>query len=180
MKIFITGKPGCGKSTLVKDIIEEMGEVPLSGIVTPEIRNGGRRGLEIIDMVSGEKRTLASVETKEGPRVGRYGVNVRGIDEVGDVFYNSFPGAEVDFIDEVGSMEFKSEKFKAMLEEVLNSDKTVVATLHRNLVKEFIDRGKVFELTRENFASTKKAVLEEVKRGGYALRGPLNKGRKLV
>ncbi len=76
MNILLTGDPGSGKSTLVQELIREMRGFRLAGIITPEIREGRKRsGFKIIDLVSGEEETLASVRFQEGPRVGRYGTN---------------------------------------------------------------------------------------------------------
>ena len=163
MKIFVTGKPGCGKSTLIREIMEEFSGKAVAGVITPEIRDGGRTGFEIMDIASGKKRVLASVDIKRGPRVSKYGVNVKGIDEVVEEFYKGFYGAEIVFIDEIGSMEFFSARFKSMIEEVCGSDKTVVATLHRNLARKFAGRGgRLYELKREDFNEIKRAILGDL------------------
>jgi nucleoside-triphosphatase THEP1 len=43
MNIFITGNPGCGKSTLIQKVLEELSDNKVSDIVTPEIRVNGAR-----------------------------------------------------------------------------------------------------------------------------------------
>jgi len=48
--IFITGLPGCGKTSLLKEILEEL-KIPARGFFTQEIRKGGERiGFEIITL----------------------------------------------------------------------------------------------------------------------------------
>lgn len=55
MNIFITGNPGCGKSTLIKKLLEGIAGKKVSGMITPEIRvDGVREGFKIIDLASGK------------------------------------------------------------------------------------------------------------------------------
>lgn len=162
MNIFVSGKPGCGKSTLIKEIIEEFKNKKIAGIITPELRDGYgyRKGFEVIDLASGAVETMASVGITNGPRISRYGVNIGGIDKIVELFLRSFEAAEFVFIDEIGKMEFFSEKFRQMLERVLGSDKKIIATLHQNYVDEFKNKGIIFNLTRENKGEVKKKILE--------------------
>lgn len=159
MNIFITGKPGCGKSSLVKELIKEFKDKKIAGIITPEIRKEkrGREGFEIIDLASGEKEILASVDIK-GPRVSKYGINIEGINSIVEKFEKSFDKAKLIFIDEIGKMEFYSEKFRDILDKILNSDKTIIATLHQNFINKFRDKGKIFNLTKENREQIKKEI----------------------
>ena len=51
LKLFITGDPGCGKTTLVRKVVERLGpSVPMSGFYTEEVRvEGQRRGFRGVD-----------------------------------------------------------------------------------------------------------------------------------
>ena len=163
MNTFITGQPGCGKSTLINELRKEVkGEV--AGILTPDIRENGRKGFWIADIASGKKKVMASVDIKPA-KVSKYGVDVDAIDDVVDTFLKSFEKADYAFIDEIGKMEFYSQKFKDMLDVVLKSNKVVIATLHRNYVDRFKDMGEVFVLTRENYSGIKGEILKRV--GSY-------------
>ena len=154
--------PGCGKSTLIQQIIVSLKEKRIAGISTPEIRNGERTGFKIIDLATGSEEILSSVDIKTGPHVGRYGVNVEGIDTIVDLFLRSLPEAKKVFIDEIGKMEFFSQKFKAMCNTLFECDKTVIAVVHRNLVQKFKDKGKLIWLERDTFDRIKKQILEEI------------------
>lgn len=91
MNIFITGNPGCGKSTLIQKFLEEIADKKVSGIITPEIRvNGVRQGFKIIDLASGKEEILASVHMERGPGVSRYKVNIEGIEKIMDKFLESY------------------------------------------------------------------------------------------
>jgi len=152
MNIFITGNPGCGKSTLVKKLLGTLHDKKISGIVTPEIRErGSRRGFKIIDLASGMEEIMASVNIEHGPMVSRYKVNVEGIDRIMDKFLESYEDSDYVVIDEIGSMEFFSEKFKKVMTTVLKSDKPVIATLSKKFVEKYEKAGKVYHLTRDNF-----------------------------
>jgi nucleoside-triphosphatase len=152
MNIFITGNPGCGKSTLVKKLLAEMPGRRVAGMITPEIReNGKRKGFKIIDLSSEQEEILASVNSERGPGVSRYRVHLDAIDVIIDKFLESYGGSEYVVIDEIGMMEFYSQKFREIIEMIVASDKVVIATLSKRLVKEYQSRGELFHLTRDNF-----------------------------
>jgi nucleoside-triphosphatase THEP1 len=165
MNIFISGNPGCGKSTLIKKFLEEISNKKVSGIITPEIRvNGARQGFKIFDLASGKEEILASVNFERGPGVSRYRVNIEGIDIIMDIFLESYENSEYVVIDEIGMMEFYSKKFKDTIQMVINSNKTVIATLSKKFVKEYRSMGELYYLTRDNFDEIYLKVLSQLKR----------------
>jgi nucleoside-triphosphatase len=152
MKIFITGNPGSGKSTLIKRILDHISGKKVAGIITPEIKEGGKRqGFKIIDLASGKEEILASLNIERGPGVSRYRVNVHGVDLVLEEFLRSYRDSEYVVIDEIGMMEFYSNKFKDTVEMVLDSDKMMIATLSKRFVGEYQGKGDIYHLTRGNF-----------------------------
>ena len=56
--LLFTGVPGCGKSTLIERIIEELGR-PACGFFTREMREGGRRVGFSITTLDGRSGILA-------------------------------------------------------------------------------------------------------------------------
>jgi nucleoside-triphosphatase len=163
MNIFITGNPRCGKSTLIQKVLDEISDKKVSGIITPEIRiNDVRQGFKIIDLVSRKEEVLASVNIKRGPGVSRYRVNIEGIDTIMDKFLESYENSEYVVIDEIGMMEFYSRKFRETIQMVLDSRKTVLATLSKRFVEEYQDKGQVYFLTRENFEEIYGRVLSQI------------------
>jgi len=164
MNIFITGNPRCGKSTLILKVLEEISAKKFSGIITPEIRSDReRQGFKIIDLASGKEEILASMNLERGPGVSKYRVNVEGIDRILDKFLESYEDSEYVVIDEIGMMEFYSKKFRDTIKMVLNSNKTVIATLSKRFVKEFKDNGQIYYLSRENFDEIYGTVLSQIK-----------------
>jgi len=165
MNIFITGNPGCGKSTLIKELLEETSGKNVSGIITPEIRvNRQRQGFKIIDLASGKEEILASANIERGPGVSRYRINIEGMDIIMGKFLESYEDSEYVVIDEIGMMELYSKKFRQIIEMVINSNKIVIATLSKRFLREYQSRGEVFYLTRDSFDEIYLKVLSRLKR----------------
>lgn len=159
MKIILTGKPGSGKSTLISKLIQEFQDKKIAGIITPEMKEGGHRtGFEIVDLKSGEKETMASVHFKTGPKVSKYTVRVDHIDKIVNRFREGFSEAEIIFLDEIGKMEYFSSTFKDTVDQIFNSDKTVVATVGSQLLNQFKEKGTVYFLERKG-----KDIFSEIK-----------------
>ena len=60
-KILLTGRPGCGKTTLVKRVVAKL-VFPAGGFYTEEIRQRGERvGFKIVTL-DGEEVVLAHVD----------------------------------------------------------------------------------------------------------------------
>jgi nucleoside-triphosphatase len=154
MKIFLTGKPGSGKSTVLLKAINLLKQkgLKVGGIITPEVRKKGKRiGFLVKDIYSNEQGILASVDLKSGPRLGKYRINLEEFEKIAlKALDFAFENCDLTAIDELGKMEFFSTRFKEKVLEILNSNKKVIACLHRNFVKQFKDFGKIFEVTPEN------------------------------
>ncbi len=144
--IIITGKPGHGKTTLIKrikDHLTKKGAI-VGGIFTPEVREGKRRiGFKIVDIMTGRDGILA-VKGGPGPRVGPYGVNVNVIKDLGiTAIENAIKDADYILIDEVAPMELKDPNFISKVNEALLSDKIVIAAFHRRIVQDIKDRDDI-------------------------------------
>ncbi|RLF16566.1 MAG: NTPase [Thermoprotei archaeon] len=170
--VFITGPPGVGKSTAVMRAAEELKRLGLKvgGMTSGEVRRGGSRvGFELTDLLTGEKGTLASVAQPTGPRVGKYRVNLRDLDEVGaKAIARAVDEADVVVIDEVGPMELYSESFKREVKRALDSGKLVLGTVHYKardpLIDEIKSRGdsKLVVLSLSNRDRVPAEVAEEL------------------
>lgn len=132
MKIGVTGHPGVGKTTLVLQVVER---VPLKcgGMVTKEIRKVGRRvGFSVHDILTGKEGVLAHVHLERGPKLGRYRVNLKDLDEVGAAaIERALKECELVVVDEVGPMELFSPRFIRAVERALEADKHLLVTVHR-------------------------------------------------
>lgn len=160
IKIFITGPPGSGKTTAVLKVYEtlRMYNYNTGGFITVEERVEGRRvGFKIRILDTGEQDWLAHIDFKEGPRVGKYVVNVKALDTLVVAALNrSLLSADVIIMDEIGPMEMCSQAFSEAVKAILASDKVVISTIHYRMVDELRTRLKtnkesvVYMLTREN------------------------------
>src|SRR5437588_11391527 len=71
--VLLTGPPGCGKTTVIRRLVERLGDLRLAGFYTQEVREQGRRvGFEAVSL-SGRRALLAYVRSRSRHRGGRYG-----------------------------------------------------------------------------------------------------------
>jgi nucleoside-triphosphatase len=128
-KTLITGKPGVGKTTLVRKIVERMRSVTMVGFYTSEIRSKKKRSGFELRGIRGERRVLAHVNIQSRHRVGRYGVDIAGFEAFLDRLDLLNPGVGLVVIDEIGKMELFSNRFRTMLRAVLDSNRQLIATI---------------------------------------------------
>jgi len=154
MKIFLTGAPGSGKSTVLMKVIERLRAegLRIGGIATPEIRvRGYRTGFSVIDLSLEKEGILASVDQPEGPRVGKYRVNLEDFERVAlPALTYAQEECDVICVDELGTMEFFSKAFKQKIDEILRSEKPLIAVVHRNYARNYEKYGRLHEVTPTN------------------------------
>ncbi len=135
IKIGLSGLPGVGKTTtLIKtiEILEEEGYV-VGGMITEELRENGRRtGFYVLDWMTKEKKVFAHKDFESRHRVGRYGIDINALEEVGiKALQEAMEKADIIVIDEIGKMEVESKKFVQTVREILEMDKHLIMTLHK-------------------------------------------------
>lgn len=153
--ILITGFPGIGKTTLIKSLFEKLKHLNPAGFYTAEIREDGiRKGFEL-ESFDGRKGILSHIDIKSLFRVGRYKVNIDGFEDFLDsiAFFNN--ETNLIIIDEIGKMECLSKIFRKLLKEILDSEKTVIATIalkSSGFIEEIKKQQDVrlFEITLKN------------------------------
>jgi nucleoside-triphosphatase len=78
-KILLTGRPGCGKTTLIKRIASKLGRAA-GGFYTEEIRRGRTRvGFKLVTL-DGDEAVLAHVDFKTSERVSKYGLDLSALE----------------------------------------------------------------------------------------------------
>jgi nucleoside-triphosphatase len=129
-KILLTGPPGCGKTTVVRHMIERMDDRRLAGFYTEEIREQGQRvGFEAVSM-GGQSVTLAHVDFPGPHRVGRYGVDLSGFESIiRTELMNLTDAVDLFAVDEIGKMECMCRIFVEAVNRVLDGRVPVLATV---------------------------------------------------
>lgn len=166
VKVLLTGLPGCGKTTAVMRIIENLDSKKVAGFYTQEIRERGvRKGFRWTSL-DGAGGTLAHVDIKGPRRVGKYGVDVAGFEKfVVPILDIDRTSAELFVIDEIGKMECFSEKFVSAIRRLFASNKSLLATVAQKgggLVAEVKahPEARLFRLTRQNRDETIAEILQ--------------------
>jgi len=154
--LLITGRPGCGKTTLIKEIIKLYPD-KFGGFYTEEIREKGKRkGFKVCPLY-GKESIFADVNYESPFKVGKYGVNIKNFENTGvEAIRRAIGTSKIIVVDEIGKMELFSEKFKRELIKALDSKQKVLATITLSNL-EFVNKIKkrddcdVLFLSRENF-----------------------------
>ena len=169
--LLLTGRPGVGKTTVVKTVAGALGE-RAGGFYTEEIRGpGGRKGFRLVTR-DGQETVMAHVNLRgQGrPRVSRYGVDVGAIDRVGvAALRRAMAEREVIIVDEIGKMELFSGQFRDVVLQAVSGRRLVVATV-MSKPNPWVDALKalpqveVWEVTMKNREGMAKRVVEWLKR----------------
>ncbi len=129
-KILLTGRPGIGKTTVIKKLAQRLAFFKPSGFYTEEIRQEGiRKGFAIKRLDGSTAGILAHVDVKGPYRVARYGVNIKVFDSFLSEIEGEVLASRIVLIDEIGKMECYSQRFRLLIENLLSSDRVLIATI---------------------------------------------------
>jgi nucleoside-triphosphatase len=152
----LTGRPGTGKTSLIRQAVAGL-KGGFGGFYTEEIRAGGTRlGFKLITL-DGDEAVLAHVDFHSRYRVGKYGVDIDGLEQVGvPALAEAIGQRDVIVIDEIGKMELFSSRFREAALEAVQSGKPVLGTvmLSPHPWADDIKRQpqvKLVEVTRTNY-----------------------------
>lgn len=151
----LTGRPGTGKTSLIKQVAAKMGD-SAGGFYTEEIRSGGvRQGFRLVTL-NGEAAILAHTDIHSPYRVSRYGVDIDSLDRVGvSALSQAARERSLVIIDEIGKMELFSANFREAVLSIISHGKKVLGTIMSSphpwadLIKQK-PRVKLIEVTRAN------------------------------
>jgi nucleoside-triphosphatase len=124
--LLITGRPGIGKTTLIKKIIGALNhrKVRIAGFYTEELRKKAKRtGFRIVNVSGGYEGMLASVKTRTPFRIGGYWVDEGPLNAVIKGLATMVDGQSIDvlIIDEIGPMELCSTDFSQFMARTLGA-----------------------------------------------------------
>jgi nucleoside-triphosphatase len=158
--ILITGPPGIGKTSTLRRAVKELKrrEYAVGGMICSEVREGGIRvGFEIKDLSAGERGWLAHLNQPEGPKIGKYRVNLMDLEVVGvGSILSALQTADILAVDEIGPMELVSQAFSNALIRAVESSKPMLGTIHYGLKNPIITDIKnredveILKVTYEN------------------------------
>jgi len=154
--ILITGLPGVGKTTLIRELAKRLAEYRPAGFYTEEIRDerGIREGFRLVTLCV--HQLILSRVRHPGPyRVGRYGVDVEGFECLLEEWNLRDSPAPLIIIDESGKMECFSMRFIDNVMLLLGGPRTLVATIAlkgEGFIKQVKGRPdyRLVTITREN------------------------------
>ncbi|MEM2112967.1 MAG: nucleoside-triphosphatase [Candidatus Nitrosocaldus sp.] len=183
MLILLTGEPGIGKSTVLLRLVELLKEEGMSvgGVVAKEVRDDAskrRIGFEFIDVTDGSRARLASIGI-DGPRIGRYGVDLDGCKAAATMLLRSMDCNKVIVFDEIGPMELLSPDIVESLRYLLDvysgssrrrrEDTIVLAVIHKRfrhwIISKYKERASmIIEVNEENRGSLPEMLLDAIKK----------------
>ena len=154
MNVLLTGRPGIGKTTLIKRLIEAS-SLSKGGFYTEEVREKGQRVGFSLTTLDGKKSLLAHIRIKSPYRVGRYGVDIDTFEAIGvESIIKAISDNKLIIVDEIGRMELFSKKFRDVVLQALKTGR-VAATIKKGkgyFIDEIKSRKdvKVIEMNFEN------------------------------
>ena len=125
----LTGHPDYGKTTLIKHVLNELPQC-FGGFYTEEIRDHGTRvGFKVVALGSGDA-VFAHVDFTTPERVGKYGLDLSALEAVGvNAIREAVQAQRPIAIDEIGPMEIRSPVFREAVNDALDSELPVLATI---------------------------------------------------
>ena len=128
-KVLLTGRPGCGKTTLIKHVVNNLPR-RAGGFYTEEIRDAGTRaGFKLVTL-AGEEVVFAHVDLKTPEHVGKYQLDLSALERIGvGAVHQAVRAQRLAVIDEIGPMEIRSAIFRDAVNEALDSEVPLLATV---------------------------------------------------
>ncbi len=161
----LTGRPGTGKTSLIKQAIAGMGS-KAGGFYTEEIRSRGvRLGFKLITL-DGQSAILAHIDIHSPYRISKYGVDIDSLDRVGVSALNqAAKECNLVVVDEIGKMELFSANFREAVLRIIDSGKRVLGTIMLNSnpwadTIKLKPQVKVVAITQANYHQVLKDLLE--------------------
>ncbi|MBI4343770.1 MAG: AAA family ATPase [Candidatus Omnitrophica bacterium] len=127
--VLVIGRPGIGKTTLIRRVAAALRSYAIDGFVTDELREHGQRQGFWLSSLDGRQVLLAHRRIESAFRVGPYKVNVQVLEQVAvPIIHRAIERAVVLLLDELGRMELYSEQFARAVEEAFERGPSIVAT----------------------------------------------------
>jgi len=157
--ILLTGRPGIGKTTVIRRTISHLGAGRAGGFYTRELRHDGRRtGFEIVTL-EGETDLLATTDpdaVSDSIPFGRYTVNRVALERVAvPALRRARRAGQIVIVDEIGPMEILSPDFCGLVSELLEERALILGTIVQRPYRfaDDVKRHPAVALVRVTFAN---------------------------
>lgn len=165
--ILLTGRPGSGKTTLIRRVLARLIR-PAAGFYTQEIREAGRRvGFEIVTL-DGKRSILAHINSSSEHRISKYGVELSALETLAiPALQDAITHKKLVVIDEIGPMEILSPEFRQVVLDIFKRNVSVLGSIVGRSTP-FTDHIKsrpevtLLEVTPENREELVDFILESV------------------
>lgn len=166
--LLIMGAPAVGKTTLIRKLAEIFKEFNPAGFYTGEINENGLIKGHVVGSLFGDIRILSHLNLKSKYAVGRFHVDMKGFENLLEDVFTKDKKIGLYMIDEIGKMECLSKKFVKLMNDLLSSDRPVIASIQEKgtgLINEIKKRRDVtlFELTPDNRELLLKELTMEIR-----------------
>jgi nucleoside-triphosphatase THEP1 len=129
IRIFLRGKPGIGKTTVIINLINKLPKEFIKGFFTQEVRISNKRiGFDVIDL-NANKAILARINISTPYKVGNYCVDIESFEKIAIPSLIPMKSTKLFIIDEIGKMECYSKVFLDNLIKLFDSDYSILATI---------------------------------------------------
>jgi nucleoside-triphosphatase len=166
--ILITALPKVGKTTLIKEVVNES-RIKVFGFYTEEIKEKDRRVGFKIKNFQDEEGILAHKKIESNYKVGSYKVLEVDLINIGvKEIYRGIKEEGLIVIDEIGKMECLFKEFRDAVIKALESNSRVFGSIalkdnrFTKMIKER-DDTLIIELNRENYKKVKENLLNWIK-----------------
>ncbi|MCS7192548.1 MAG: NTPase [Armatimonadetes bacterium] len=155
--LLLTGKPGIGKTTVVRKVLSLLPpQFKAEGFFTEEVRKVSERiGFQIVTL-DGQRVWLALKGLPSHCRVGKYGVDTKAIESVIiPRLKKALEQSNLIVVDEIAKMELSHPEFAKIVWQCLESSKPVLGVIQQSQLP-FLDKVRsredvwLWEVTIDN------------------------------